>query len=68
MNVIGELPAVYGYWLGWIVIAGNALKGNGPSRDEKPVMNCAAREKTELKSSGVSNGFGKGDSPSAARI
>ena len=50
---------------------GKALNGSAAdavSPASKPVMNSAAREKTWLKSNGVSNGFGNGDSPNAARI
>ena len=62
VKVTDEELAVYGYWLGWMVRGGKAANGNGAAPGAKPVMNCAARENTELKSKGVSNGFGNGDS------
>lgn len=50
------------------MIGGNALNGKAGSPGAKPVMNWAAREKTWLKSRGVSNGLGNGDCLSWARI
>lgn len=49
-------------------MAGKALNGRGGSLGSKPVMNCAAREKTWLKSRGVSKAFGKGTCLRAARM
>ena len=39
VKVTGEEPAVYGYWVGWIVSAGKALNGSAGSPAAKPVMN-----------------------------
>lgn len=64
----GDEPAVNEYLDDSRVRAGKALNGRAGSPGAKPVMNWAAREKTELKSRGVSNGLGKGESLSAARM
>lgn len=44
------------------------MNGRAGSFGANPVMNCAAKLNTPLKSSGVSKGFGKGACPSSARM